>query len=68
MPEKIVRYKTGESHEIVKEVGKLVRCRNCDQLENGWCQQFEDFAPEGMSFLGLDFYCGFGREKENDTK
>ena len=59
MPEKIVRYKTGESHEIVKEVGKLVRCKNCDQLENGWCQQIE-----GMSFLGLDFYCGFGREKK----
>ena len=64
MSEKIVRYTTGESHEIVEVVGKLVRCRNCDQLKKGWCDQFEDFAPEGMSYLGLDFFCGYGKEKE----
>jgi len=64
MKEKIVRYKTGESHEIVEVVGKLVRCRNCDQLKKGYCDQFEDFAPESMTNLGLDFYCGFGKEKE----
>lgn len=44
MKEKIVRYRTGESHEIVEVVGELVRCKDC-RKQNKRVGFDENFNP-----------------------
>ena len=59
MPEKIVRYKTGESHEIVEEVGKLIRCKDC--IKKPLCIIYRETNDD----YG---YCSLAERKRNDTK
>ena len=63
MPEKIVRYKTGESHEIVETVGELIRCKDCKHRdpEDHKCDCGHDIIwqmprPD-------DWYCADGERK-----
>lgn len=64
MPEKIVRYKTGESHEIVEEVGKLIRCKDCKKYYPK-TEERDSYCPfVGRIGLEPEGYCAWAERKE----